>query len=694
MNNFTRILCWVGIVNVSFIQCELSTGPLSHKDRCARVIESLEDVHNVYPSTPEDIKERCVDSLRKADTILRSLKNRTAYNCTKEELLGKIDALYACVGTEVRTDLGPLKLFESSHPDEAMRNAAHDASQELTNYCIEHVSSNAELYELTKAVFSACESSCTPEEKYFFTCLLRDFKKSGLDLDQEGRERVVALKKELYDLSVLFSNNLAAEIRTLLFTKEELEGISETFLNGLAQQEDKYVIPINWGTWGVIINNCCNAQTREKFLGELYKKGYPENLSVLDLVIKKRRELALLLGYPSYAHYDLDGQTMQTPENAWKFQKELAAKVFAHAEKEMENLKKDLPAGVVLSKNGKIKVSDRWYVAKYFKEKYYHLDASELNKYFPIDKVISGLITIYQQFFGLRMKQVDAGKAWHPDVRLLEIANLEGCVLGYVYFDLFARPHKFQGAAHFNGISGSKDSEKHNPTVVTLVANFDRKNELLSYGNVRTIFHEFGHAIHSVLGIQYYAMQSGCLQTERDFIELPSQMLENWLEEKDILKSISSHYKTGEQLPDDLLDQFLTWRKTWQAAHCCDYLAYGMISLDLFDGQEFKDLHESWNKYREEMMSYQEPLEEDFYYCSLWHLIMYGPAFYGYLFTEIRAADVFEQIKKEGLLSPAAGKRYVDCILGRGASVDGNMMIKDYLGREATYDAFYKKMGF
>lgn len=667
--------------------------PLPRLQDYTVTINTLADVHNVYPTSVQAIESQSAYVMKHAQQIIDEFVELDSASCSKELLLQKLDAFCALVHTQV----GVLELVQSVHPDKAVRDAAEKQSLALQAYSLEHFAANTKIYALTKAVYAQCSATCTPEEKHLFTDLLDSFKKAGLELLPEKRKQVLALKKELNDLDSEFSKNILSDTRTITATKQELAGVPERFISGLEQKDGVYTLCMDYPTADMVMGYCSVQETRKRFSEQFENRAYPANMSVLDTVIAKRAQMAELLGYASYAHYNIDGQTMQTPEKAWAFERGLVEKSLEKAMTEFAAWKQSLPAGVTLSPTGKLYPWDVAYTQNHFKKAHYAIDEQEFAEYFPMENTVKGLIAIYEQFFNLVITHVDPGTAWHKEVELLQISDMSGKVLGYVYLDMFPRPNKYNHAAQFSGISSVKRGNVWYPAVVALVCNFTKPvgdtPSLLKYSEVVTFFHEFGHAIHSVLGATEYGMQSGT-NTERDFVELPSQMLENWMEEAEILKMISSHYKTGKPLSDDLIEKRLALLRSETGMFVSRQLSLGMICLDMFDGAPHKDTSACIKKYSVMMSPYKEYSDDAHMQCSFGHLMGYGASYYGYMWALVRGTDVFAQIKKEGLLNPAAGKRYVNCIIGRGGSIDGNTMVKDYLGREATYDAFYEKMGF
>jgi thimet oligopeptidase len=360
----------------------------------------------------------------------------------------------------------------------------------------------------------------------------------------------------------------------------------------------------------------------------------------------------------------------------------------------------DLPEGITLRADGTIDSWNYGFVTNYFKKKYYSIDEQVFAEYFPMEKTIAGLINIYEQFFSLKIEAVPATDMWHSDVRLLQVSRKsDGALLGYVFMDLFPRDKKYGHAAAFEGVFAIKREDgTRTAASVALLCNFTKpigdKPSLLKYGELTTFFHEFGHAIHCILGAAKYWNLSG-FNTEVDFVELPSQMLENWMEDKEILAMVSSHYKTGEPLPQEMITKRLELLKFGQGLVVVNQLALGMTGLELFGPNQNQNADAVFKRFAVQNIkgiSYDDDTHRIY---SFGHIAsaLYGPKYYGYLWSLVLAEDVFEKIEKEGLLNPQAGKRYADAILSHGGSKDANDMLRDYLGREPRFDAFYRKMG-
>lgn len=673
-----------------------SNDMMPQDDKGRICIATLEDVATVYPQNSQQIIKRAEELIQKLKTAIGAIITCPIEQQSKETMLYAFDRAY----NNLSTEMGVLELLASVHPDEKMVQTAQEQELLIQATALELISQNRDLYQAFQCYYDniAQQETLLPEEQYALEELLADWKRAGLDLPEEQRKKIIEVQKELQKLGQEFDANIAQDTTVLVFDQAALQGVSQDFLARLNKTENgKYTIHLDYPSADQILNYCVVEETRKIFAKAFKNRAYPKNVSVLQRLVEKRHELAQLLGFESYAALDLDDQMVKTPERAYTFQNDIYKKLVQKAQGEWNRLLSDLPEGVELDKNGKVKSWDSGYISTYFKKKYYDIDEQKIAEYFPMEETIKGLLHIYEQFFNLTITQVSCPSVWHEDVRLLQVADDQKRIRGYIFLDMFPRPKKYSHAACFSAVhSILTEQEKIYPAVATVVCNFTPptadKPSLLRYSEVNTFFHEFGHAIHHVLGATHLASQSGT-SVKRDFVELPSQLLENWLEEKDILKNLSHHYQTGEQLPDNLIDKKLEQIKFGEAIHYARQVALGLIALDCFDSDVQEDIDTIVQKRFEECTP-QIAFDVDTHFqCNFGHLHGYGAKYYGYLWSNVFAADVFEQIKKEGLLNSQAGKRYETCILGKGGSKDPNILLYDYLGRKPEQDAFLRRLG-
>ncbi len=590
------------------------------------------------------------------------------------------------------------------HPNKDIREKAATLQQLLQELFVDQVEMNKSLYEamVQYAASVQCAEETNYEIKHFVKEWLLQGKRSGLLLSQEERQSVGLLKKELSQMETTFEIDLAKDIKKVTLTDSQLQGLPTDTKQSFKKNDDgSYTITLNSSIYITLMENCSLEATR-KMLFEAYgTRGYPENKNTLEAIAKKRHELASLLGYESYARYDLENQMIKTPERAQLFLNDLLKKVVKKADVEVALFKRNLPEGVTLSKNGVFKPWDLIYVESCYKKQNYNVDELKIAEYFPLESTIQGLFLIYETFFGLSMQEVKVPTLWHEDIRLLKISKNDGAFIGHVILDLHPRDNKYGHACQCGIVSGHKDEiGTIIPGLGLVIANFTKptkeKPALLKYDEVVTFFHEFGHALHSLLGATYLQTLAGT-NVKTDFVELPSQLLELWMEEKIILKNISKHYKTQEPIPGVLVDNKLESDRLSYGIYLSRQIMLGMISLSLFDKHEgLVDTDVLWKEIHAKTASGITEYCPDVHpQSSFGHLASSGYAakYYGYLWACVMSNDIFEKIKRDGLLNPAVGRAYTAALLAPGGSKDPNDMVYEFLEREPRQDAFLNRYG-
>ncbi len=528
---------------------------------------------------------------------------------------------------------------------------------------------------------------------------MADFKRSGLDLPKEKLDKVRSLIKELTALSLDFETNIAKDNCKILVSKDELEGMDKSFIDNL--QKDKngmFILGCDYPTYFSIMENCTVATTRQKLHTAFNNRAYPQNMEVLNKVISKRDELAKLLNFNSYADLDLSNQMSKNPKKVKEFLNNIIDKASKKANQEIQTFIKDIPESVKLTKDGKINPWDSKFLKIYYKRKYLNLDENKVSEYFPLENTIAQLLKIYEKFLSIKFKEIPVSGFWDKDVKLIEAYDLNGNLLGYLLLDLYPRDNKYSHAANMGIISAvKKDNGEKNISASVVMANFPKPTKsspsLLKFKDVVTFFHEFGHAIHNLLGRTEFYGTSGT-SVKKDFVEMPSQMLEYWLTDKEILKMVSKHYQTGEPLPEDMintiakLDKFDSGDATIRQAY------YAFLSLNYFLDGANKDTQAISEQLFRKLIKHIIWIPEDHMQASFGHLMGYGAGYYGYLWSKVFARDLFEEIEKYGLLDPKIGQKYVNEVIGKGGGKDPNELLKTFLGREPNEKAYLRDMGF
>jgi len=414
-------------------------------------------------------------------------------------------------------------------------------------------------------------------------------------------------------------------------------------------------------------------------------------------MIFKRDQLAHLVGFDSYAAYDIDEQMVKSPMRAQNFLDDLIAKIKPKVDEEFIELTKQLPPSIQLTLDGKLYPWDRLFTENQYKKEHLQVDEQKIAEYFPVDKTIKGLLSIYETFFSLQFKESKVKGFWHDDVILLEVysqGNNE--LLGYLLLDLFPRPFKFGHACDINIIPATYTKNGPNVALSLVITNFPKpqgaKPALLERNHVETFFHEFGHALHDLLGRTDLASMAGT-SVKRDFVEMPSQMLEEWVSCKEILAMISSHYQTGEPMPDTLIDSIMSLKNVCTGLATQRQLQFAKLSLDLFGPGDQKDPYQIAKQINETIDSHFIFDDENHMYASFGHLAGYGAKYYGYMWSKVFALDLFGVIKEQGLLDPKIGGRYIKEVIGQGGSADPNILLESFLGREPNNTAFLQDIG-
>jgi len=661
-------------------------------------VESLDQVFVVYPRTVKEINARTHEAIKHLKKSIEQILLLQADEATKETLLGAFDQTAAYFTNHI----GLCHLVQLTHPDAKMRSVALEALSECEALWIDLVSSNEPLYKLFKnySKHGVDLNSLSNSEKLYLRDIIEGFERDGLHLTEEVRFEFKKLSKELVDVCNQFSLNIAQDTTELFFTDEELCGVSTEFKHGLKKNtEGKYILGLDYPTAEMVLNRCEVEETRKIFYKAKNNRAYPVNEPILQKIIVLRDKIAQLTGFKSYAAYEIHGLMAESPERVEQMLDDLLPKVLKKSVEEIKMLTADLPASVVLTNDKKIKPWDMAFLQNYHKKKYYQVDELALAEYFPLEPTIQGLFNVYSKFFNIKFEHLKDVQAWHEDVSLVVVKNHDDSeVLGYVFLDLFPRENKFQHAAKFSGIPARLNKEGvRYPAVCSLICNFTKPSSsspsLLKYQEVSTFFHEFGHALHSIIGATNLSLQSGT-QVKHDFVELPSQILEDWLENKDILKLVSAHYVTGEPLSDELIESKLTEITFGRAIFYGRQLWLTKLALEFFDTGETKKLQELEKSFLELMNPYTFYDADTHFYCSWGHLAGYGSKYYGYLWSRIIAADLFDAIqKKNGLLKSSVGQQYAATILAPGGSQVPEAMIKKFLQRDWNQQPFLRKIG-
>lgn len=649
------------------------------------VVHQANQIPLLFPKTMADIDQSLQSIIENSTSRISQIISIPSAHRTFENTVQEFDrtVAYALIKGEC------IYLITQVHPDSAMREKAQKALIALTDFSVDLFETNQDVYRAVKEYVegNGKKENLSTEREYYLTELMTGFRRAGLELDQGSLDQMKSLQKQIVNLTMQFNANIAQDQSTLSLKEEDLTGIDTDFLSMLKREGENYIIGCDYPTRDQVMNNCMVETTRRDYSRLFSNRAYPKNVAVLNQLVNARDDLARLLGYRHFAEYDLESQMAKTCERVEEFIQELALEANPKATAEWETLFKDLPESVALTANGKINPWDTAYLEQYYMKKHLNVDESKIAEYFPMETTIKGLLNIYQQFFGLKFKVVKSDPFWDPEVQLIEVRhnNAKQSLIGYVILDLFPRDNKFSHACCGSIISpmtfdGGKSYE---PAAAIVIANFSKstqsKPSLLKHDEVQTFFHEFGHAIHAMLGKAEMTTLSG-YHAKMDFVEAPSQLLEEWIWDRDILKVITRHYQTGEVMPDEMIDALIATKTFGENSAIMRQLSLAELSLNLFKEGQDKDPAKISKEIYNKIPRHIEQDPEAHMFCSFGHLTGYGAKYYGYQWSKKLALQIFDYIKVHGgLLDPIMGQRYISKVIGKGGSCDPNLLMIDFL---------------
>jgi thimet oligopeptidase len=574
-------------------------------------------------------------------------------------------------------------LARNVHPDPSLREAAEAAEQEVDALSTE-LSLDRGLYLALAGVDVARED---PATRYFVEKSLRDFRRSGVDRDEPTRRRVRELRDELVRIGQEFGRNIKDDVRRLSLEPEELAGLPEDWRRGHPEGPDGRVTVTTDNTDYVPFLTYARSERAREKLWRLYRlRGHPQNLEVLGRLLSRRAELARLLGYPSWAAYVTEDKMIGSAEAAAEFVERIAAASLARMRRDyaqlLERKRVDDPLAEAVEPWDSASLQER------VKAEQYDFESQSVRPYFEYQRVRDGVLEVTGRLFGIRYQRAEGALSWHPDVEVLDV--LEGDrLLGRVYLDMHPREGKYKHFAQFTLASG-QDGQRLPEGV--LVCNFPRPTgevpALLEHSDVRTLFHEFGHLLHHLLGGRTrWAGQSG-VATEWDFVEAPSQMLEEWVWDPKVLARFARHIETLEPIPADLVLRMRRADEYGKGLMVRQQMFYAATSLELHlrepEGLDttalVAELLERYTPFRHVPGTYFQE--------SFGHLDGYSAIYYTYMWSLVIAKDLVGPFNRAGLMDEATARRYRDEILAPGGSRPAAELVRGFLGRPHSFDAF------
>jgi len=657
-----------------------------------------------WPQTPEAVETSAKEAIKRGNATLDAIGRLDRKKVTFQNTVVALDDL----AYEANNVGNKATIIKQANTDPKMRAAAEKAVKAMNDWFV-GIDYREDVYKSIKA-FAETNPQLTGEDKKLLDETMRDYRRAGLALPPEKRKEVEQLRKQLAKLGTDFDTNIANAKRPVVFTKAELEGMPEDFLSkpGIKTGDDAYTVLANV-TWqfNAVEENAKSEATRKKLYIARETLAMEKNVPLLNQMLTLRNKIALRLGYKSWDDFQTEPRMAKTGAAAQKYIDDLVAGIEPKFAAELSELQKMKQLDAQPSEGGafaapRINIWDWRYYQNQLKKQKFAVDAEALRNFFPFQKVLDGMFAIYQRIFGLKFEQIAVPYKWIDDLQLWAVSDAaSGEPLGLFYLDMFPRDGKYNHFAEFEIIGGklSPDGKYQRPTV-TLLCNFPPatadKPSLLSHSEVETLFHEFGHVLHTITTRAKYGRFAGT-HVPTDFVEAPSQMLQNWVWDKNVLDSFAADYReSSKKIPDETIQKMKDAKLATAGVFYRRQFAFASLDLALHGPHPENAPYDCVAISNPILEKVFLPIDPSTTFVSYFgHLNGYDAGYYGYAWADAIAADmatVFESAP-EGYFDQQAGKRLRNEIYAMGDSRDVNESIEKFLGRKQSVQPFLKKIG-
>lgn len=637
--------------------------------------------------TPAQIASTCTSAISQAQGRVRSLLASRGKR-TFDSTVVPLENLTADLSDSTLAQWFLFEVSSSKDVRDASLKCNNDESAFLTS-----LTASPQLYD----ALARAKKSGTAKNAYqrkLTDMWLDTFKRSGAGLPQARRMEFVKLSNQLTDLQNKFQQNLGNDDTTITITAAQAASLPADFVAGLKKNGETYVVPVNESTVGRFYDNERDEAARRAYYFAYNNREAAANTQLLESALAVRDRLAHLLGYQTWAAYRLSDRMAKSPDRVMKFLDSLDARLLPASKTEVERLRQ-LKAKEIGDPQAVLQRWDFSYYDNLLRKTQYAVDNNEVRQYFPVQHTVDAVLNIYHTLLGVDFKQVVPSDAWNPDVIEYTVSDTKtGRFIGTTYFDLFPRPGKYDHFANFPLMPVRLNADgSYRPPMSAIIGNWPKPAPghpaLLSHDDVVTFFHEFGHDMAALLATAPYETLSNGFVT--DFVEAPSQMLENFVWQPSVLKQISSNWKTGQPLPDDLINALVRSRYVDDAYDYTGQIFYSEVDLAYHSSGPHVDTTALWDKLETQLQPLP-PVAGIHPQAGFGHLMGgYDAGYYGYLWSKVYAQDLFTAFLQGGLENPAVGMRYRKDILEPAQTYDPDVEVEHFLGRPMNPNAFYQE---
>jgi len=628
--------------------------------------------------TAAEVKRTCDEHLDQAkklrDRVVAVEGERTAENTLE---------VFNDIFVQVDRVLPVSELMANVHPDKKVRDAAEKCQQAAMKFVSD--------LQLDRGAYDAL-AGLDPARlealgRRSLEHLLRDYRRAGVDKDEPTRKKLAALHEQMVKTGQDFSRRIREDKRFVEVAPEDLAGMPEDYVKAHPPGKNgKVKITTDYPDFFPLQNYADKEEIRAAAYRKFLERAYPENVATLEKLLALRHEYATTLGYSSWAEYNAEDKMVKDAKTIGDFIDKVADIARPRMERDLADIlarkRKDVADA------DRVRVWDRFYYVNKIQAERFGVDSQEVRQYLDYPKVKQGLLDVNAKLWGVEFVPVEGAAVWHEDVEAYDV--MQGSQrLGRIYMDMHPREGKYGHAAMFQVFTGFTDKQL---PVASMVCNFPKPSDkgpaLMEHGDVTTFFHEFGHLMHHLLASGYHYANLSGLNCEWDFVETPSQLMEEWAWDPEVLRTFAKHYETDEPIPTELVQKMRAADEFGKGVHVMRQMFYAGLSF-AYHNRDPKDLDllEMLKKTQDRYNPY--PYEEGTWvYANFGHLEGYSSMYYTYMWSLVLAKDVFTMFEKRGLMDHDTAARYRKYVLEAGGAIDAKVMVENFLGRESTFDAF------
>ncbi len=641
--------------------------------------------------TAKQIEQETEEIIKRLKTDIEKIKNIPKKDRNFKNTIYAIEV----AGDSANEDT-PIFAVSYISPKKDVREASLKSAQRFSRESVD-ILHDKDLYIAFKE-YNPKSETLNFQEKRLYGHMKKEFTRSGFDLLEKDQEKLKKLRKDLAVWSTKFSSNIDNYKAQILCAEKELEGLSQNFISNLTKDKKtgKYIVTIAYPEYGPFMQKSESDKKRKELADKNSAKGGRVNIKLLSKMLKARHEIATLLGYKNYAEYALEFSLAKNPENVERFLKSNIKSLEVGRKKDIKELREFAKKDLGIKELTYFNTS---YITQKMKEKLFNIDGNLIKEYFEMENVRNEMMNFFGSLFGVVFKLNTVLPVWHKDVILYDVLGKgKGKVISHVGFDMYPREGKYSHMAVFSFMHGGMTdfrNDIHRAPFSCMVGNFPKGTKsnpsLLSFSELETLFHEFGHIMHGTLSHTQFDSQCGT-NVSRDFVETPSQLFENWVHDKGLLKKLSKHYKNGKQLDSDTIERLISSGKFMLPSF---FYSQTLSALQDFEMNTVKynidplALTTEYNK----KYSIVKPSPKSLFPAGWGHMTDYAAKYYSYTWSIVYSYDLFSRFKKEGIMNKKVSMDLRNKILAKGDSEDAMKLMKDFLGRKPNNKAFLEELG-